>query len=166
MSKVKPTVLDRLVKDLPPGKVEWIGLRPARREPMINVEQTMALAELGLEGDRRSKGRPGVPRQVTLISQEHIAIAANLLKREHIPPELLRRNIVVSGVNINALRYKTFRIGDALFEAGAYCHPCSRMEENLGTHGFAAMLGHGGLCAKILESGQIRIGDKLVLSAT
>ena len=54
-----------------------------------------------------------------------------------------------------------FRIGSAVFEATQLCHPCARMEENLGKGGVAAMLGHGGLCAKIIESGDIAIGDEI-----
>jgi MOSC domain-containing protein YiiM len=78
---------------------------------------------------------------------------------EDIDPGVLRRNLVVSGINLHALRYQRFSIGDALFEAGALCHPCSRMETALGKGGVAAMLGHGGLCCRIIQSGLITIGD-------
>jgi MOSC domain-containing protein YiiM len=37
------------------------------------------------------------------------------------------------------------------------------MEENLGKGGVAAMLGHGGLCAKIIESGDIALGDAITV---
>ena len=68
---------------------------------------------------------------------------------------------MVKGVNLNALRRQRFRIGSAVFEATLLCHPCVRMEENLGKGGVAAMLGHGGLCAKIIESGDIASGDEI-----
>lgn len=74
---------------------------------------------------------------------------------------LLRRNLVVTGINLTALRYQQFSIGDALFEANALCHPCRRMEQELGKGAVAAMLGHGGLCCKVLKSGQIRTGDRV-----
>jgi MOSC domain-containing protein YiiM len=73
----------------------------------------------------------------------------------------LRRNLVVSGINLHALRYQRFTIGDVFFEARALCHPCSRMETALGRGGVAAMLGHGGLCCTIVRGGQIAIGDAL-----
>ncbi|NDB03760.1 MAG: sulfurase, partial [Flavobacteriaceae bacterium] len=53
--------------------------------------------------------------------------------------------------------------GAALFEATQLCHPCARMEEALGKGGVAAMIGHGGLCARILEEGLIRIGDPITI---
>ena len=86
---------------------------------------------------------------------------AHFLGRDVIDPRLLRRNLVVKGINLNALRWQRFRIGSAVFEATQLCHPCARMEENLGKGGVAAMLGHGGLCAKVMESGDIAIGDEI-----
>lgn len=149
----------RYLNDLPAGKLEWIGLRPARKVPMQVVDEVQALEGLGLAGDRRCEGRRGSARQVTVISVEYLNIIAQLLKRETIDPALLRRNLVVSGINLTALRHQRFQVGEAIFEATALCHPCSRMTEVLGEHGVAAMLGHGGICAKIIQSGQIKAGD-------
>ena len=157
--------LDRFARDIAPGTLEWIGLRPQRRAPMLAVEQVMALEKRGLEGDHRSDKSPGSGRQVTLISREFMRQTAHFLSQEEIEPALLRRNLVVSGINLNALRHQRFSIGDALFEAGALCHPCSRMEQALGKGGVAAMLGHGGLCCKILRSGEIAVGQKVVVQA-
>ncbi len=155
--------LDRYAKDLAPGRVEWIGLRPRRREPLQAVSETVALAELGLKGDHRTGKTPGSGRQVTLISREFIAQIELFTGLEGIDPATLRRNIVVSGINLNALRRQRFRVGDALFEATQLCHPCARMEEALGAGGVAAMLGHGGLCAKIIEGGAVRLGDTITV---
>jgi MOSC domain-containing protein YiiM len=126
---------------------------------MHEVEQVEAVAGLGLRGDRRCEGAAGSARQVTIISSEYIAMISRLLKKEPISPALLRRNLLVSGINLTALRHQRFQIGDAVFEATALCHPCSRMEQVLGVGGVAAMLGHGGLCAKIVEGGVITVGD-------
>ena len=153
--------LDRYARRLPPGRLEWIGVRSARRGDILEPEAVKALADLGLEGDHRVTKTPGSARQVTLISSEFIAQIAHFTGRDTIDPALLRRNLVVSGLNLNALRRQRFSIGDALFEATALCHPCSRMETALGRGGVAAMIGHGGVCARILESGRIRLGDEL-----
>lgn len=164
MPAKRSTPLDRFAKDLPPGRLEWIGLRPARRLPMQSVEAVHALAGRGLEGDHRTEKTPGSGRQVTLISREFIHQTAHFLGREHIDPALLRRNLVVSGINLHALRYQRFLIGEVLLEANALCHPCSRMETALGKGGVAAMIGHGGLCCQILEGGPMQVHDELRVS--
>jgi MOSC domain-containing protein YiiM len=102
-------------------------------------------------------------RQVTIISREFIQQITQFTGKEEIQPNLLRRNLVISGINLNALRYQQFTIGNALFEANALCHPCSRMETALGKGGVAAMLGYGGLCARIIRSGEIEIGDTVLV---
>ncbi len=153
--------LDRFAADLPPGRLGWIGVRPARRQALIELESVEAIAGLGLAGDHRVDKTPGSARQVTLISREFIAQVEHFTGLEQIQPGTLRRNLVVSGINLNALRRQRFRIGGAMFEATALCHPCSRMEQALGRGGVAAMIGHGGLCAKIIESGTLTLGDTL-----
>lgn len=151
----------RYGKDLKPGRLEWIGLRPGRKQAMWVVDEAQALAGLGLEGDHRCAKTPGSARQITLISSEFISLIETYTGIEQIDPSLLRRNLVVSGINLNALRHQTFTIGAAVFEATALCHPCVRMNQALGQGGAASMLGYGGLCARILESGLVRLGDQL-----
>ena len=140
------------------GQVQWIGVRPARNEAMTELEVVQIDLDKGLEGDRFS-GRAGNPRQVTLIQQEHLAVIAACLGQESIDPSLLRRNIVVSGINLLALKDKAFRIGDALLEFSGLCHPCSKMERQLGEGGYNAMRGHGGITARVREPGLIRLLD-------
>ncbi|MCX2980458.1 MOSC domain-containing protein [Halieaceae bacterium IMCC14734] len=151
--------LDRFARDLAPGTLSWIGVRSERRGEVISVKQVRAIASHGLRGDHRMEKTPGSARQVTLISEEFIDQIEHFTGHEAIDPALLRRNLVVRGINLNALRHQRFQIGDALFEATALCHPCSRMETALGKGGVAAMIGHGGLCARILTSGEIAVGD-------
>lgn len=112
----------------------------------------------GLEGDR-FKGRETSKRQVTLIQQEHLHAIASCLQREAIEPEVFRRNIVVSGLNLLALKGKTFRIGSVVLEYTGQCHPCSKMETTLGPGGYNAMRGHGGITARVVEEGEVALGD-------
>ncbi len=160
---VKSRLFAKHIQQLAPGTLDWIGLRPARKAPLNVVKTAEALAGLGLKGDRRCELSPGSARQVTVISAEHIALIARYLKRDIVPPALLRRNLVVSGINLNALRYQQFSIGEAVFEASAQCHPCSRMNEVLGDGAVAAMYGYGGLCCKVVKSGLINCGDTVQL---
>lgn len=155
--------LDKFARDLSPGTLTWIGLRTKRRAQVLAVKQAEAIASHGLEGDHRMSKTPGSARQVTLISREFIQQIEHFTGVDSIDPALLRRNLMVAGINLNALRHQRFQIGEALFEATALCHPCSRMETALGKGGVAAMIGHGGLCARILSTGTIRVGDQLVV---
>jgi MOSC domain-containing protein YiiM len=74
----------------------------------------------------------------------------------------LRRNLVVSGLPLVALKGRRFRIGEVVLEGTDACDPCSRMEDALGPGGYNAMRGMGGLCARIVEGGRILRGDTVV----
>lgn len=143
------------------GRLEWIGLRPGRRAPLQSMNHVEVIADHGLSGDHKAQ-RAGGKRQVTLIQREHLTVVAQLLRRETIEPGLLRRNLVVSGVNLLALRGERFRIGSVLFEGAGPCEPCSRMEEALGRGGYNAMRGHGGITARVLSGGVIAVGDVVI----
>jgi MOSC domain-containing protein YiiM len=144
-----------------PGTVMWIGVRPARREDLVAVRTATVDPARGLLGDhyRNAASRT---RQVTLIQREHLAAVASYLGVESIAPALPRRNIVVSGVNLLALKERRIRIGSAVLEVTGECHPCSRMEEVLGIGGYNAMRGQGGVTARVIEAGVIAAGDALV----
>lgn len=154
-------VLAKLTSQFPrSGKVQWIGLRPKRDVPMQEVEAVEAIAGKGLEGDRYTSGSG--KRGITLIQAEHLPVIAALSGHEKISPATLRRNIVVSGVPLIALIGKKFRLGEVILEGTDACDPCERMEAALGPGAYNAMVGHGGLCARILQGGRISVGDSLV----
>lgn len=155
-------LLDKLCANLAPGKLEWIGLRSERRGEVLVVDHAEAVVGLGLVGDHRMKKTPGSARQVTLISSEYIQQICQHMDHESIDPRLLRRNLVISGMNMNLLRYQRLQIGEVILETNALCHPCSRMDENLGEGGAAAMFGYGGLCAKVIQGGLMRLGDPVI----
>lgn len=138
-----------------PGRVGWIGLRARYRAEVLAVDAVDAITGRGLAGDHASGGA----REVTLVQAEHLAVVAALLGRERVAPELLRRNVVVCGINLLALKGRRFRIGGALLEATGPCAPCCRMEEALGVGGYNAMRGRGGIAARVLQSGRIRLDD-------
>lgn len=139
------------------GKIEWIGVRPARKEPLVSL-RSAKINFNGIEGDHRNK--PG-KRTVTLIQAEHLPVIASLCSNEEFPidPARLRRNIVVSGISLMGLRNREFKIGTALLRGSGLCAPCSRMETELGHGGYNAMRGHGGICAEVLEEGEIHLYD-------
>ena len=141
-----------------PGIVTWIGVRPARREALRPSTAVWLDPLEGLEGDHY-RSRTHRARQVTLIQAEHVAAIASHLGRDRLDAADLRRNVVVRGINLSALKGTRFRLGAAMLEATGECHPCSRMEAILGSGGYNAVRGHGGITARIVSGGMVRIGD-------
>lgn len=162
MARLSPdSELARLFAQLPrAGRVDWIGLRPARDVPMREVGKADARDGLGLVGDRYQGGSG--KRGVTLLQAEHLPAIASLAGHARVLPATLRRNLLVSGIPLIALKDRRFRIGEVLLEGTGPCDPCSRMEDALGPGGYNAMRGHGGICARILRGGEIRLGDAVV----
>lgn len=146
------------------GQLQWIGIRPERKAPMLELNNVEAIAGRGLLGDRYSSKNG--KRQVTLIQGEHLIGIASLLGRDQVAPALLRRNLVVIGINLIAFKDKQFRVGGALLEYTGLCHPCSAMEATFGAGGYNAVRGHGGITARIIEGGTIVVGDSVQLERT
>ena len=163
MARLSPdSELARLFAQFPrAGSVEWIGLRPARDVAMAPVDAVEAVAGKGLVGDRYSNASGSGKRGITLIQAEHLPVIAALAGHGRVAAATLRRNVVVAGIPLVALKDRRFRIGEVLLEGTGPCDPCSRMEEALGPGGYNAMRGHGGICARILEGGVIHPGDRV-----
>lgn len=124
---------------------------------MLSVGQVMVTDE-GLEGDH---GRPG-KRAVTVVQAEQLGPIGAMLGQRAVAPEVLRRNIVVSGINLSALKGRQVQIGTAVLSFDVICAPCSRMEEALGKGGYSAVRGHGGWCASVIRPGLIRLTDSVI----
>lgn len=138
-----------------PGRVAWIGVRPARREAMVSLPR-VRVTRAGLDGDRARAGK----RAVTLIQAEHLPVIAALCDGP-VTEAALRRNILVSGINIAALRDRDLQIGGVSLKITGPCAPCSRMEETLGPGGYSAVRHHGGWCAEVVEEGEVAVGDSV-----
>ena len=67
----------------------------------------------------------------------------------------------MAGINLLALKNQRFRVGSAVLEYTGIADPCSAMEATFGPGGYNIVRGHGGITARILESGIIRIGDSV-----
>lgn len=153
------------------GRLDAIYLRPDRGQPCLQQDQVQAIAKLGLQGDRISLRQSSAPngskRQVTLLQAEHLPVIAALTGHSQVDPALLRRNLVISGINLLATK-SLFKdqplhllIGDVVLEVSGPCEPCSKMEQVLGKGGYNAMRGHGGITARIIRGGLLRIGDSV-----
>ena len=144
------------------GKLEWIGVRPAGQDSIVVLSSVKALANYGLEGDKSSR-KQGGKRQVTITCVENIAYLKAYTTRPELGPGDFRRNLLVSGLNLNNLKDKKFYIGDVLFEGTGDCAPCKKMNKILDKGTFRSMDGKGGITATILLSGTISLGDKVKL---
>jgi len=154
------TIRDLSKPPLVEGRVEAIVVRGLPRQPARTVEGTVALAGVGLADDRLGqRGGTVSSRQVTLIQAEHLPVIARLAHVDQVDPVALRRNLVVSGINLIALKNAKLSVGSAVLQVVGPCQPCSRMEEAIGPGGYAAMRGHGGMTARVLVGGPINVGD-------
>lgn len=150
------------------GQLQAIYCRSARGVLCVQTSSAIAIAGRGLQGDRASltvsQNPLGSNRQITLIQAEHIAVISALMNKI-VDPASLRRNLVVSGINLLAAK-SLFKdqpmhliINDVVLEITGPCEPCSKMEASLGVGAYNAMRGHGGVTAKVIKGGELKLGD-------
>lgn len=138
------------------GRVEGIYLRPERRTELVSVPHAEVSPD-GIEGDHSRAGK----RAVTLIQAEHLPVISALLGGQQIEPRDLRRNILISGINLLALRKTHVEIGGCTLYIHGPCPPCSRMEETFGPGGYSAVRGHGGVYAEVTSPGALSLHDSV-----
>ena len=146
--------------------VETIFTTPEGSAPMEEVEAIDAVARQGLRGDRYMKGTgyySGMDEcEVTFIEGEAIEEI-----REEFDIDLSdgrhRRNVVTSGVSVHDLLNEQFRVGDVTFEGTRPRPPCAHVEQVADESGVARALKNkrGGICASVVEDGEIHVGDEL-----
>ena len=134
---------------------------------MRSVERVRAVPGKGLEGDRyfNARGtysdRPGPGREVTLIEAE----AVEAMERDNeiaIPKGASRRNIITRGTPLNHLVGQEFDVGQVRLLCIRLCEPCSHLEGLTQKGVIAGLVHRGGLRAKVLTEGTIRVGDAIV----
>lgn len=158
------------------GCVEAIYLRPSRHEAARTVRETRAEPGRGLIGDRRADrvhtGESARQRELTLFQAEHLPVVAAWCGLAALDGARLRRNLLVSGLNLIAMRspfadvHLEWAIGNEVrFEITGPCDPCSKMETELGPGAYNALRGHGGMTARLTAGGLLRVGDRVRLAA-
>lgn len=175
------TLRDLIARIATQGRIDAIVIRSERNQPAQYVDAAQAEPGLGLIGDRRAKNKrtdkASRKRELSLIQAEHMPLIANWCGIEQLEATRLRRNLVISGVNLLAMKSPfadirlEWQIGNEVcIEVTGPCDPCSKMEAALfdecgGPGGYNAMRGHGGVTAMIISAGVIRVGDVVMLKA-
>ena len=118
-----------------------------------------AIPGVGLRGDRYAEKKNRRPAdEVTLIELEHIEAftqATGLL----LTPEMPRRNLVTRGVRLEGLLGRRFTVGGAVLDGLEPCEPCKLFAKRTHPEILAFFAGKGGLRARIVTGGTIRVGD-------
>lgn len=114
------------------------------------------LAGLGMDGDWRT--RPGSLRQITIIEEEAVLAVSKEIGKA-IPLGATRRQVMVRGIRLSPTIGYRLRLGPLLLKVEAPCHPCDRMEINVGPGAKVAMKIDCGVCCTIIEGGELKIGD-------
>jgi MOSC domain-containing protein YiiM len=130
--------------------------QPAGESPTLDVAEAKLVAGRGIEGDRFFDYRKDYKGQITFFSREVFDQLCATLAVWDKPASVLRRNVVVSGVDLNGLIGKEFTLQGVRFEGVCECSPCYWMDQAFHPGAEEALKGHGGLRAKILEDGVLR----------
>jgi len=155
------------------GKVEAICIAPRASSEMQRLTSVEAIAGVGLQGDRYAAGigfysqRPTDPgaREVTLIEAE----ALDALRAERgiqLGFDEHRRNLTVRGVRLTELLGQRFSIGEVVLEGVRDCPPCEHLEELTSKPVMRPLVERGGLRARVVVGGTIRVGDEVAAFAT
>ena len=150
------------------GEIVAIHISSGAGIPMQSLPQAEAIAGSGLQDDRYQLGTgfystvptdPGA-RELTLIAEEALAevlaeTGIDLPLYEH------RRNLTTRGIDLSSLLGQRFRIGEVICEGVRDCPPCNHLEDLTGKPVMPPLVHRGGLRARIVTSGTIRVGDAI-----
>ncbi len=140
-----------------------VFLHSKKAGPMTSVEEVRAESGRGLEGDTyfREDGGLNPEQEITLVEIE----AIEAFREETGLPfgiDETRRNVVTRGVGLNGLVGKEFRVGEATLRGVEPCHPCQHLERLTRPGVLKGFADRGGLRARIVSGGTIRVGDPVV----
>jgi MOSC domain-containing protein YiiM len=133
--------------------------------PLIEVSEIQCVAGHGIRGDRFYDYRDNYKGQITFFSAEIFEKLAERFDLTNKSAGALRRNVIVSGVNLNDLIGEEFSVQGVRLRGTAHCRPCYWMNQAVAPGAEEFLQGNGGLRAQILGDGVIAVGDaQLVLA--
>jgi MOSC domain-containing protein YiiM len=132
--------------------------QPAGEHPIRDVPLANCRAGWGLEGDRFYGYRPGYKGQVTFFAWETYEAAKREFRVPALLPEVFRRNVVVEGIDLNALIGRRFSLGGIEFEGTGEARPCHWMNSVVAPGAEDWLMGRGGLRTKVVTDGVLSAG--------
>lgn len=133
--------------------------------PLVEVPEIECVARHGIRGDRFYDYRDNYKGQITFFSLEVFERLAAHFRLTGKSAGLLRRNVIVSGIDLNGLIGEEFAIQAVRFRGTAHCKPCYWMNHAVAPGAEEFLQGNGGLRAQILADGTIALGDARLLLA-
>lgn len=129
----------------------------AGEHPIVAVEQMECVAGRGIQGDRFFDFKENYKGQITFFAGEVFEEVCRQVGAVGKSPGVTRRNVITTGMDLNALVGKTFEIQGVRFEGVGECSPCYWMNGAIGPGAEEALRGRGGLRARILTDGWLRV---------
>ncbi|MGA0942850.1 MAG: MOSC domain-containing protein [Alphaproteobacteria bacterium] len=143
------------------GKIEAINISNISEANTFYVNQAYLEKGKGIVNDRYYENFKEKKEQVTLISLEEIN-AFNNQVNQNIEPKDFRRNIIVSGIDLNKLIDKQIKINQVILKIHEICQPCKYLQDRLKLPSLVKLLvNKSGVRAEIIKSGNLSVGDTI-----
>ena len=132
---------------------------PQGTHPLLKKERIECVAGHGIRGDRFFDYREEYKGQITLFSREVFELRAAAFGLTNKSAGVARRNLIVSGVNLNELVGRDFILQGVHFHGTCECKPCYWMNTAIAPGAEKFLAGRGGLRARILRDGWLSVGE-------
>ncbi len=127
--------------------------------PIEEMEAIECVAGSGIIGDRFFDYEPDFRGQITFFDRAVYERVMTEIVKGEVSPIVFRRNVIIKGVDLNELIGKRFQIGGLEFTGSCECSPCYWMDESCAPGTFEFLKGQGGLRARIVKGGEMKLGD-------
>lgn len=131
--------------------------QPAGEHPLVECAEIHCVAGHGIAGDRYFDFKENYKGQITFLAGEVFEDVCRTLRVRGKSPGVTRRNVITEGADLNQLIGKTFMLQGVEFEGVCECSPCDWMDAAIAPGAKAALQGCGGLRARILTDGILRV---------
>jgi MOSC domain-containing protein YiiM len=127
--------------------------------PLVEISEIECVAGHGIRGDRFFDYRDNYKGQITFFSREVFDLMSGTFCLTNKSPGVLRRNLLVSGIELNELIGADFTVQGVQFRGTAHCKPCYWMNTAVAPGAEEFLADRGGLRARILSDGRVRLGE-------